>query len=72
MPKGYTDVLVQCPFYRWDDGHKSIKCEGITPRSSTIVRFRAHRDYRVQMDTFCCNRYGNCEMYHAAMEKYDS
>lgn len=61
---------VQCPFYRFDDGKRKIVCEGITERGNISQGFGNKRDFLIQVRTFCCNHYKNCEIYNLLMNIY--
>ena len=72
MPSGsYKQIEVKCPFYKYDDGKRRITCEGIIDDSSLALIFHNKRDYEIQIDTFCCERYTKCEVYRMLMDKYD-
>ena len=66
----YRQVHVQCPFYLYDDGKRRITCEGITDECTTALSFRKKKGYEIQMDTFCCSSYKNCEVFRMLSEKY--
>lgn len=64
----------QCPFYHYDLGkhQKRIACEGIVDKSILELRFERIRDYKKQLEVFCCDHYKNCEVYRMLMQyKYD-
>lgn len=61
----------QCPFYRRDDDHHRIVCEGITQDSSLVVKFRRQKDFALQAREFCAKSYRCCELYRMLMEKYE-
>ena len=66
-----TEGNVQCPFYRYDESERHrIICEGIVDRSTLILNYTYKKDYRLQMDTFCCEHFRKCEVYRMLMEKY--
>lgn len=71
MEKGLEKAMVQCPFFRKTDRTTSVTCEGVTDTSWLILRFRTREELRRQMEVFCCARYGCCEVYRAAAEKYE-
>ncbi len=73
MPSGsYKQVDVGCPFYKHDDGHRRITCEGITDDSNISQRFFRQQSYEQHMNIFCCDRYICCEIYRMLMDaKYD-
>ena len=68
----YMRVDVRCPFYKGDEHRRRIICEGIVDRSTISLSFGSSKDFSVQANTFCCNRYQNCEIYMMLMaSKYD-
>ena len=72
MPSGsYKQVYVQCPFYKHDDGRRSITCEGLIDKSKIILSYITRRDYETQILTFCCKHYEKCEIYRMLMQKYE-
>ena len=73
MPSGsYKQVYVQCPFYKHDDGRRSITCEGLIDKSKIILSYITRRNYETQILTFCCEHYKKCEIYRMLMEsKYE-
>ena len=73
MPSGsYKQVYVQCPFYRFDDGRRTITCEGIVEDSSLALIYRQYADYETQISVFCCEHYKKCEIYRMLMSsKYE-
>ena len=66
----YIQILVRCPFYKKDDGHYRIVCEGIVENSTITLTHQRESHYKKQMEIFCCDRYKNCEVYRMLMEKY--
>ena len=72
MPSGsYKQVHVGCPFYQYDDGKRTITCEGVTYKSTLTWRFPTKREYEKQMDTFCCQHWECCEVCRMLMEIYE-
>lgn len=68
----FKQNLVQCPFYKEDDGWRRITCEGLVDHSSVSLSYRNSKDYLIQLNTFCCDRYKYCEVYQMVMKtKYD-
>ena len=67
----YRQADVRCPFYKFDDGAKRITCEGLIDESSLALIYRRKRDYEAQIMNFCCEHYGNCEIYRMLMDKYE-
>ena len=75
MPISRTDSRVQCPFYQYDEsrekgGAHRIFCEGIVDRSNLVLTYRRKKDFRKQLNIFCCEHYRKCEVYRMLMEKY--
>lgn len=64
----YRQVDVQCPFYKEDDGRRSITCEGFGDASSVCQRYRYKRQFAKQMEVFCAQHYGKCEIFRILME----
>lgn len=69
--KSWNQFYVLCPFFLCDDGNKEICCEGIHDSCRVCLRFNEKQDYKKQIDVFCKDHYKNCEIYRAAMEKYE-
>lgn len=67
----FRQVDVRCPFYRNDDGRRRITCEGLIDGSSLTLIYARRNDYEIQIRTFCCERYVNCEVYRMLIEKYE-
>lgn len=71
MPSGsYKQAYVQCPYYRYDDGHQRITCFGVMDDSSLALIFRNKADYETQINVFCCQHYKKCEVYTMLNEIY--
>ena len=72
MTGSYWQRYVGCPFYKNDDGSNKIKCEGLVDNSTIGLSFQRPRDFRRQMEVFCCDRYICCEIYRMLMDnKYE-
>lgn len=72
MPSGsYKQVLIGCPYYRYDDGKQRITCFGIMDDSSLALIFRNKADYETQINVFCCQHYKKCEVYRMLNEIYE-
>lgn len=67
----YLQVYVKCPFYSTDNGRSSITCEGIIPDTRVVNLFRHRKEFKIQIETFCCNAYTNCEVHEAIQQKYE-
>ena len=66
----FRQVEVRCPYYRADDGDRSIECESLTPGGRLHTRYQRKADYEAQMRDFCCNRYWDCHICDAIDHKY--
>lgn len=66
----YKQVHVLCPFYQRDDGNHRIICEGLTDNSTINLFYHECTDYSIQITTFCCKYYKNCEIYRMLQNKY--
>lgn len=67
----YRQVLVQCPFYLYDDGAGRICCEGAVDGTTMATLFRRRGALQQHMRIFCENAYACCKLYRAVMTKYD-
>lgn len=67
----FNDVRVRCPFFVCDDGRSRIVCEGIADGSTLSQRFQTKQGYKIQMNTFCCDKYDYCEIYRVLIEKWE-
>ena len=63
----YIQRDVLCPFYKRDDGKRTVVCEGIVDNSSVGLSYRYESLYRTQMEVFCCSHYRNCEVFRMLM-----
>lgn len=72
MPSGsYMQVYVKCPFYNSDNGCSRIICDGVFPGSRMHHCFRKRRDFKLQLEIFCCERYQNCEVYQMLEKQFE-
>ena len=75
MPTSRTDTRVKCPFYQYDEcrGNRTrrIVCEGLVEGSTLVLNYKYKRDFRTQLDTFCCEYFDRCEVYRMLMQKYE-
>ena len=71
MATSWNAFYVSCPFYKSDDSHRRIVCEGICDRCSVELTFQCEQDFKIQMETFCKCHFDRCEAYRAAMVKYE-
>jgi hypothetical protein len=76
MPTSRTDTRVKCPFYQYDESYNKsdqhrITCEGLVECSTLVLNYRYKRDWRIQLETFCCCYFDRCEVYRMLMNKYE-
>lgn len=76
MPTSRNDTHVKCPFYQYDEVRKKtrvrhIVCEGLVEGSTISLNYKRIRDFRIQMETFCCEHFDRCEVYKMLMQKYE-
>jgi hypothetical protein len=76
MPTSRNDTRVKCPFYQYDESVdkknlRRITCEGLIDCSTLVLNYRFKRDYRIQLETFCCEYFDRCEVYRMLMQKYE-
>lgn len=76
MPTSRTDTKVGCPFYQYDESYNKkrifrVVCEGIVANSTTVLNYKFKKDYRIQLETFCCQYFDRCEVYRMLMQKYE-
>ena len=76
MPTSRTDTRVKCPFYQYDECHNKkkthrITCEGLIEGSTLVLNYKFKRDWRIQLETFCCEHFDRCEVYRMLMQKYE-
>lgn len=72
MPSGsYIQVYVKCPYYLSDNGKNRIICEGLTPGSQLQSFYRKRKDFKLQIEIFCCEHYEKCEICEALSKKYE-
>lgn len=69
--KSWNQFYVLCPFFLNDDGRGKIVCEGICDSCKVNLTFENKSDFQIQLETFCKEHYKRCEVYRAAMEKYN-
>lgn len=67
----YIQADVRCPFYKYDDGKKRITCEGIVEDSCLALIYRNKEAFAMQIRSFCCEHYENCEVFRLLNDKYE-
>lgn len=69
----YYGVDVKCPFYRHEKvGETSLTCEGFC-RGSIVSKttFETNQKKQSFMTRICKDRFEECPLFRAIMEKYD-
>lgn len=70
MPSGYCDKAdVKCPFYHGDDGSHVIVCKGLVDKSCISMRYLRKADWKIQVNTFCCQFFLRCEIFRMLINK---
>lgn len=71
MPTSWVDKYAECPFYKYDDGKKSVTCEGY--KKTCVVRtiFVTNGSMEVHLKAFCCKDYQKCPLYPLLVKKYE-
>lgn len=70
MASSWNAQYVQCPYYRTDDNKMRILCQGVADSSRLAWNFTTKKDFKIQMDTFCCQHYKKCEVYRMLEQIY--
>ena len=73
MPTSRNDTRVLCPFYQYDESiekarDRHIVCEGLVDGSTLVLNYKSKHDFRIQLDTFCCEHFARCEVYRMLMD----
>ena len=76
MPTSRADKRVRCPFYMYDECYNKkrtycITCEGLVDESTLTLKYKNKQDFRIQLETFCCEYFDRCEVYRMLMQKYE-
>jgi len=58
----WRSACAVCPFYR-SDTSTTITCEGLSDDSVIKLIYQNRSSCDIQYDTFCSERYSNCEIY---------
>lgn len=67
----YWQAYVCCPYYRSDDGKRSIDCEGVTDSSRVRMCFISRDEYEKYIEHYCCRHYHACQIYRAVESTYE-
>ena len=63
MATVWYDHYAECPFYLGTDSKKQITCQGVADSSNLCWKFKNRDDLLIQIKTFCCDKYENCEVF---------
>lgn len=74
MGTNWLDSYVKCPYYRNANSENRITCQGVADSSQLEWKFtdkkNSKADLSIQLKTFCCDRYQNCEVYQMLRQIY--
>ena len=75
MGTNWLDSYVKCPYYRNANSENRITCDGVSDSSQLEWKFtdkkNSKADLSIQLKTFCCDRYQNCEVYQMLRQIYE-
>ena len=75
MASNYLNPYVNCKYFKTADDSNRVTCRGPVERSSLIFRFDDNntkkQDLKIQMKTFCCDKFENCEIYQMLKKIYE-
>ena len=69
MCKFKEDYLVQCPYYREDEG-QAVHCEGVEAHSRLRLGFSERQRKREYMERFCREDWKGCLLTQMLNRKY--
>lgn len=67
----WYDQYAQCPYYHGTDVKTQITCDGVTDGCKLRWIFASRDHVKIQLKTFCCDRYKNCEVYQLLRQIYE-
>ena len=70
MATDWKDSYAECPFFL-RSGNRKISCSGVFDGTRISWEFDRKDDKDIQMKTFCCEKYHNCEVYRMLREVYE-
>ena len=72
MTGSYYKWEVKCPFFKRDINRHKIACEGLVEKSNVVLAYNYEKDFKCQMQNYCCKNYKMCEVYRMIIEaKYE-
>ena len=71
MATVWYDHYAGCPYYKRSDGKRDVICEGPCDDCDLILRKKNHDAFLIQVKTFCCDKYKNCEVYQMLKQIYE-
>ncbi len=71
MATSWAEAYVQCPFYKYDDGKRTITCEGAINGAINRSLFTTQKKQRVKLEKYCCKLYFACPIYGMLEKKYE-
>lgn len=60
-----------CPFYHYDDGQKTVICEGCVDGCVTRTLFDTGKLQRLHIRRYCCHDYKECPICIMLEKKYE-
>lgn len=70
MCKCKEDYLVQCPYYKEDEG-QAVHCEGVEDGSRLRLGFAARKRKQAYMEQYCRQDWKDCRVTQMLNGKYD-
>lgn len=71
MATSWRSWYVKCPFYLRDNGKTQIACQGVMDGNEIVMKFADPKDFEIQADAFCCEKYRNCEVFEMLSQVYE-
>lgn len=66
----WDDSYAKCPFFQ-RSGIRKISCTGVFDGTRISWEFDKGEDKVIQIRTFCCDKYQNCEVYRMLESIYE-
>lgn len=71
MATVWYDHYAKCEYYKHSDGKNKVVCMGLVEKSKQTHEFENTDDFKIQVKTFCCDKYKNCEVYQMLKQIYE-